>query len=109
MPKPRKRRLGAPRAFRRPARSAQRDPLRLPVTNRDGDVLTLALGRDVPRVERRDRVVHHFAVRLGTVAADAALEEVLDLGVEALLPLLVRGRMAPAFLGPDLLYHVNLP
>src|SRR5262245_29149378 len=85
------------------------NPLRLPVTNRNGDVLTLALGRDVPRVERRDRVVRHLAVRLGTLAADAALEEVLDLAVEALLPFLVRGRMAPAFLGPDLLHHVDVP
>jgi hypothetical protein len=46
--------------------------------------------------------------RLRRPAARAALEEILDLAVEALLPLLVGGGMAPALLRPGLLDHVHV-
>src|SRR5262245_22674110 len=75
------------------------------VDRRDEDrsLLAAPLGRDVAGVERGDGVVRHGSPGLRAAAAGATLEEVLHLAVEALLPLLVGGRMAPAFLRARLL------
>src|SRR6266542_2187186 len=71
-------------------------------------LLTMALRRDIACIERGHGVARDVRVRLWPAALGAALQEVLNLGVEALLPFLVGGGMAPPLLGAELLDEIDI-
>src|SRR5215831_1392154 len=72
------------------------------------DLLAPALGGEIACIKSGHGVARDLRVRLWAPSRGAALQEILYLRVEALLPLLVGRRMAPALLGPELLHHVDV-
>src|SRR5262245_31897110 len=72
------------------------------------DLLPAAFGGEIACIKSSHGVARDLGVRLRAPPRGAALQEVLYLRVEALLPLLVGGGMAPAFLGAELLYQVDV-
>src|SRR5262245_30925531 len=72
------------------------------------DLLPAAFGGEIACIKSSHGVACDLGVRLRAPSRGAALQEILYLRVEALLPLLVRGGMAPALLGAELLYQVDV-
>src|SRR5215468_208435 len=74
----------------------------------DGDLLPASLGGQIACIKSSHGVPRDLRVRLRAPSGGAALQEILYLRVEALLPLLVGGGMAPALFGAELLHQVDV-
>src|SRR5215471_8194986 len=77
-------------------------------SDRHRDLLAVALGGEIACIKSSHGVPRDLSVCLRAPPRGAALQEILYLRVEALLPLLVGGRMAPALLGAELLHQVDV-
>src|SRR5215831_17282677 len=77
-------------------------------SDRHRDLLPATLGGEIACIKSSHGVARDLRVCLRAPSRGAALQEILYLRVEALLPLLVGGRMAPALLGAELLHQVDV-